>query len=270
MFGYIYKTTNLINGKIYIGKCQGKFNENYKGSGKILKRSINKYGVENFKTELICKCYSLDELNKMEKTFIKQYKEEYKENCYNIASGGDGGNVYLYNDKEKQKFIEKMQVINKQRCNTNEFKTKASINMKNRYKNKDEREKQSIRIREAWKNEELRKKQKEIVKKSWQKRSGQPKLKIPHIIELNGKKIKVESRTEVDKYLKENFNYAPDKRTLSKMINEKTPLKTNRKRLQHIVGMKIYRYDEDVETKADECKLVGLEISTNSKCEAID
>lgn len=268
MFGYIYKTTNLINNKIYIGKRQGEFTEQYKGSGKILRRAINKYGVENFKTEIICKCDSIEELNDSEIKFIKEYKDKFKDMCYNIAAGGNGGNVYLYNEDEKKKFINKMTMINRQRCSTKEFKLKASENMRQRYKNKDEREKQSIRIKEAWKNEELRKKQKEVVKNSWKKRSGQPKLKIPYILELHNEKTRFESRAELDKYLKEKFDYAPDRRTLSKMINENTPLKTNRKRLQHIVGMKIYRCNKDVETKADECKPVGLDISTSSKCEA--
>lgn len=45
MYGYIYETTNLINGKKYIGKrVKPKFDGNYKGSGKVLKHAIEKYG----------------------------------------------------------------------------------------------------------------------------------------------------------------------------------------------------------------------------------
>ena len=44
----IYKTTNLINGKIYIGMSKNK-KENYLGSGIYLKYAIDKYGKENFK-----------------------------------------------------------------------------------------------------------------------------------------------------------------------------------------------------------------------------
>ena len=46
----VYKTTNLINGKIYVGKYEGN-RENYLGSGYILKKAIKKYGRENFKRE---------------------------------------------------------------------------------------------------------------------------------------------------------------------------------------------------------------------------
>ena len=44
----IYKTTNLVNGKIYIGK-DSKNNPNYLGSGNLLKKALIKYGKENFK-----------------------------------------------------------------------------------------------------------------------------------------------------------------------------------------------------------------------------
>ena len=44
----VYKTTNLINGKIYIGKDM-KNNPNYLGSGTILRRAIKKYGIREVK-----------------------------------------------------------------------------------------------------------------------------------------------------------------------------------------------------------------------------
>lgn len=93
MYGYIYKTTNLLNGKIYIGKKKGKFTENYKGSGKYLKNSINKYGEENFKVEVIEYCETLEEQNKKEKYWITYYKNQNAE-IYNIADGGDGGDIF--------------------------------------------------------------------------------------------------------------------------------------------------------------------------------
>ena len=57
MIGYIYKTTNLINGKIYIGQHKSSsFDTNYYGSGKLLIKALKKYGKENFKIELIEGC----------------------------------------------------------------------------------------------------------------------------------------------------------------------------------------------------------------------
>jgi len=54
MYGYIYKTTNILNNKIYIGKKESSsFVETYYGSGTVLKQAIKKYGQENFKIEIL-------------------------------------------------------------------------------------------------------------------------------------------------------------------------------------------------------------------------
>lgn len=68
MIGYIYKTTNLINGKLYIGKHKATVFEpdKYKGSGKLLLRAFTKYGKENFKCELLETCETVQELNERE------------------------------------------------------------------------------------------------------------------------------------------------------------------------------------------------------------
>jgi hypothetical protein len=52
----IYKTTNLINGKIYIGKHEtSDLNDTYMGSGKVLMNAIKKYGKDSFKKEILFK-----------------------------------------------------------------------------------------------------------------------------------------------------------------------------------------------------------------------
>ena len=83
----IYKTTNLVNGKIYVGQ-DSKNNPKYLGSGKILKRAIIKYGKDNFKKEILEICNTKDELDNAEKYWIKELKAI--ENGYNIAEGGNG------------------------------------------------------------------------------------------------------------------------------------------------------------------------------------
>lgn len=90
-YGYIYKTTNLINNKVYIGKCKGIFNVNYLGSGKILKKAIKKYSVRNFSVELVKYAKTKEKLNKLEKDYIRKLKKSLsKDRIYNIASGGEG------------------------------------------------------------------------------------------------------------------------------------------------------------------------------------
>lgn len=61
----IYKTTNLVNGMIYIGKKSQDY-DTYLGSGLLLKRAIAKYGKDNFKKEIIDTAQTIDELNEKE------------------------------------------------------------------------------------------------------------------------------------------------------------------------------------------------------------
>jgi group I intron endonuclease len=99
----IYKTTNLINGKIYVGKDSNN-NPKYLGSGKYLNNSIKKYGKENFVKEIICECFCKEELNKKEKYWIEFY--DCKDpNGYNLTDGGDGG-PRMFGDKNPMKRIE--------------------------------------------------------------------------------------------------------------------------------------------------------------------
>jgi group I intron endonuclease len=89
MYGYIYKTMNLINGKIYIGQKQSsKFKPYYLGSGKLLKLAIKKYGIENFHVWIICRCNSFKMLNKKEIYYIKKYNSTNNKIGYNIIDGG--------------------------------------------------------------------------------------------------------------------------------------------------------------------------------------
>ena len=86
----IYKITNLINQKIYIGKQKGN-REDYYGSGKIIKRAINKYGKENFSKDIIVTCDNDDLLNWLEIFWIATYDSTNSDIGYNISSGGQGG-----------------------------------------------------------------------------------------------------------------------------------------------------------------------------------
>lgn len=93
MYGYIYKTTNLVNGKIYIGKKKGEFTDSYKGSGRYIRNAFNKYGFDNFSVELIEYCETLDIQNQREQYWIKHY-HDLGYTMYNISTGGDGGDTY--------------------------------------------------------------------------------------------------------------------------------------------------------------------------------
>jgi group I intron endonuclease len=90
---YIYKITNKLNGKIYIGKHASK-RKNYWGSGKVIKLVIKKHGKENFVNEIIEFCNNEKELNECEIYWIKFFNATDKNIGYNITDGGDGnGNI---------------------------------------------------------------------------------------------------------------------------------------------------------------------------------
>jgi len=92
---YVYKTTNLITEKIYIGKrvYREKDDNWYLGSGIYLKRSIKKYGRENFIKEIIEWCDNKNILNEREIYWINHFNSRCSKIGYNLSKGGEGGNV---------------------------------------------------------------------------------------------------------------------------------------------------------------------------------
>ena len=117
MYGFVYITTNHVNGKQYIGQRkydkQGKWKE-YLGSGIILSRAIEKYGLENFSKEIIEECKTKKILNDREIYWINYYNAVESDNFYNIASGGDGGNTIAgYTDDQRNLLSTKLSDIRK-------------------------------------------------------------------------------------------------------------------------------------------------------------
>ena len=129
----IYKTINLINGKFYVGKDTHN-NPNYYGSGKRLKLAIQKYGLENFKKEIIEICDNLQQLNERERFWIKELNAINE--GYNISLGGDGGNT-ISNNPKKYEISKKISESNKGRfigkTNTKETRKKISKALKGRF-----------------------------------------------------------------------------------------------------------------------------------------
>ena len=86
---FIYKTINLVNGKIYIGQHCGS-NPNYIGSGILISKAIKKYGRENFKREILEYCDNVDHMNEREIIWIARYDSTNPLIGYNLARGGGG------------------------------------------------------------------------------------------------------------------------------------------------------------------------------------
>lgn len=137
---FIYKITNLINGKIYIGQTTRSVKERWKGhrfhKGCIaLNRAINKYGKDNFIIEEIYCSLEKEDLNKKEQYFIKYFNCLVPEG-YNISVGGNAPMLSRkHSKKAKDNISKKLKGISKtfNHCN-NISKAKLQNNfMKNRF-----------------------------------------------------------------------------------------------------------------------------------------
>lgn len=86
---YIYRITNKLNGKTYIGQHKYKdLNDNYMGSGVYIKRAIKKYGIENFEKEILYSRIQLKETADSMEIFAIKKERALGKAEYNIANGG--------------------------------------------------------------------------------------------------------------------------------------------------------------------------------------
>lgn len=99
--GYIYKITNLVNGKVYIGQTTKTLEERYrrhlylaqKHTNRYLYDAMNKYGYENFEIKEIEEV-SNDQLDEREIYWIAYYDSTNHDKGYNMTIGGGGGNTW--------------------------------------------------------------------------------------------------------------------------------------------------------------------------------
>jgi hypothetical protein len=127
LYYYIYKITNLVNNKIYIGAHEtSKLPDKYMGSGKLIQKAIKKYGIDKFKKEILYTFNSQDEMYTKEKEILDN-TFLLRKDMYNIALGGSGGSM-----KQNQKPFSGR--------HTEETKKKISIKNKGRKFTPEQRE----------------------------------------------------------------------------------------------------------------------------------
>jgi group I intron endonuclease len=128
----VYKITNLINNKVYVGVHKtDNLNDGYMGSGKIIKSSVEKHGIENFKKEIIHIFDNSEEAYDMESKIVT---EEFisRDDTYNIRIGGIGGWDHIIPGKYQLSKETRSRIGNKLRGRTftSESKDKMSISRK--------------------------------------------------------------------------------------------------------------------------------------------
>lgn len=105
----IYKVTNNINNKIYIGQTiktlenrrKSHIQEANRGSAFYFHKAIKKHGLNNFTWEILKNCNSTNELNRQEITYIKYFDSLNK--GYNMTSGGGGTSGFNHSQQTKDK-----------------------------------------------------------------------------------------------------------------------------------------------------------------------
>lgn len=122
----IYKITNKITGKIYIGKDTTS-DPKYYGSGKLITRAITKYGINNFEKKIIEECSDYQTLSEREIFWITFYNSTNLQVGYNISKGGDGGDT-ISNNPQKEKIIHNIKKGLKNRIFTEEHRKNLSLN----------------------------------------------------------------------------------------------------------------------------------------------
>lgn len=144
MYGYVYFTENLINGKCYIGKHVKKtFDVHYKGSGIVLRSAIKKYGWDNFICQPIQWCETKKELENAEKHWIEKCNAKESEIFYNLANGGGGD--YAHPNNGKRCWTEEQKKAFSERCKGREPWNKGKTGVQ--HKSEEQRLKQSLALK---------------------------------------------------------------------------------------------------------------------------
>lgn len=166
--GYIYKTTCLLNNKIYIGQHRKEFDSTYLGSGTLMLRAISKYHKDNFRVELLEKVEEKDsevfqsKLNELEKKYIKQFNSQDLSVGYNYLDGGQSFQAYQNMVKSQT---------------TDEFRKSMSEKLKKIKSESSCRKHHSEKMKEIWKDESFKQEQLKRINQSKLENNSSEKYK---------------------------------------------------------------------------------------------
>jgi hypothetical protein len=189
-FYTVYKLENLINGKIYVGfHSTNDLDDGYLGSGKLIKRAVEKYKPENFRKEYLAVFEDRESAELLEREIVN---EEFvkRDDTYNLSVGGNvcilfGEHNGFFGRKHAQETIDRIREKAKLLTHTEEAKKKIRES--------------SLRL---WQDEDFRKKQ--IESHTGLTRSEETKEKMSAA--QRGRKVSKETRFKISKSRSEWFS----------------------------------------------------------------
>ena len=171
----IYKITNKINNKFYIGMHQTKkLDDGYMGSGKRLKLAIKKYGIENFNKEILHIFDNEEDMKNKEKELVI-----LDEMSYNLCEGGKGGFGYLnrsglntsgVKNRNYKEISRKVSITKKINQYSHSKETRQKISDANKLSNESRGLKCSLALKGKTKSEEHKRKISESVKRRYEEK----------------------------------------------------------------------------------------------------
>lgn len=164
MYYTIYKVTNKLNNKFYVGAhATNDLDDGYMGSGKLIRRAIKKYGFENFEKEYVSIHQNAEEMFLTEEEIVNEAFVDSEE-TYNIRLGGHKNSWFLLNSDSE---VQRKKAI------------KSNLRRKELRKNPEWKKRNSNNISKG-------------VKKSWEE--GRRRKTLPS---WKGKKHKEESKRKI-------------------------------------------------------------------------
>ncbi len=161
----IYKITNKLNGKVYIGKHQTKNPyDNYMGSGRAIKMAIKQYGKENFDKEVLFIFDTIQEMDTKEKEIVNEAFISTNK-TYNMGLGGEGGPMFksLRHSEETRK---KLADIQRGKKHSDETRKKISdANVRRGGHSEETKIKLAEKAKQRWSDKSKREEHSDLMKK---------------------------------------------------------------------------------------------------------
>lgn len=247
---FIYKITNKVNGKVYIGQTQKTIQERFANhikkakihTNRYLYDAMNYYGYENFTVEKIEECPK-EKLDEREIYWISFYNSNNKNFGYNMTKGGGGGDTWT-NNPHKKETSEKISKANLNSKRTPEQKARMSAAQKGVYYIPIDKNELLIDIKNMMSVEDICVKY-QISRRSFYKRCKDYFDKTP--TELRGDRLTHTNTQKISLNKEELLKYIQKGKTLKEISNIfNVSTETVRRRIIEYFGKSIKELKKDV------------------------